>query len=98
MRFACALSTHEEVGGLVRELETPVLAALDAEPDLVVVFLQGSLADVAEDLVALLREALSPRVLMGVTCESVIGGGKEVERKPAVALLAGSLPGVQLQP
>ena len=88
MRFACALSTHEEVGGLVRELEAPVLAELDSEPDLAVVFLQGSLADVAEDLVALLRESLSPKVLLGVTCESVIGGGREIERKPAVALLA----------
>jgi hypothetical protein len=52
MRFACALSTHEEVGGLVRELETPVLATLDEAPDLAVLFVQGSLADVAGGAVA----------------------------------------------
>ncbi len=52
----------------------------------------------AREIVALVGSALPSALLLGCTGQSVIGGGREVEAGPGLALLAGSLPGVNLCP
>jgi small ligand-binding sensory domain FIST len=66
--------------------------------DLLVLFLTPEYQDDAQQLSRALRLALSPRVLLGCTCEGVIGGDREIEREPAISILTGSLPGVTLAP
>lgn len=69
-----------------------------AAADLVIAFYTahhlGHLADVR---MAIHRE-LSPRCVLGVSAEGVIAGTLEQEKGPGIALLAASLPGVELTP
>src|SRR5207248_11582415 len=44
-----------------------------------------------EDAAGAVREVLRPRVLLGCTAESVVGGAHEVEARPAVSLWAGDV-------
>jgi small ligand-binding sensory domain FIST len=96
MKFGAAVSLAEEGRTAAREL----LAAAQVETpvDLAALFFTGDLRPVAQELAASVRTALQPRVLIGCSCEGVIGADREVERAPAASLLAGRMPGVQLQP
>jgi small ligand-binding sensory domain FIST len=97
MQFAAAVSTREKGFAAGRELVDSVGERVP-KPDLAVLLFTAPLLESSGDLAAAVREALAPRVLIGCSCESVIGGDREVERVAAASLLAGSLPGVDLRP
>lgn len=98
-RFASALSRHPLASHAVGETAGSVMEQLDGDdPDLVVCFASPHFVGVMDDLVHALRELLSPRVLLGATAVSVIGGAEEVEEAPAFSLLAACLPDAQLTP
>jgi small ligand-binding sensory domain FIST len=96
MRFAAAISTADGVAAIGEELVAAMRGV--AQPDLAVLFFTAALSDEAPALARRLRATLNPRVLLGVSCEGVIGEGQEIERAPAASLLAGTLPGVVLRP
>lgn len=98
MRFAAAMTRHDDVEKAAEQLIESVRFQMPGELDLLVVFLTFHFRDEASQLAARLRMALSPRVLMGCTCEGVIGGDREIEGEPAVTLLAAQMPGVTLNP
>jgi small ligand-binding sensory domain FIST len=50
-----------------------------------------------EDVLTRVHDRLGPRTLLGCTAAGVIGGGQEVEQRPAIALVGASLPGVALR-
>lgn len=83
---------------MVSGLTGAACGTLGQEPDLAVLFFSAAVLPQAAELVAGVRERLRPKVLLGVSCEGVIGGGLEVERAPAAAIFAGVLPGVTIQP
>lgn len=97
MKFAAAVSTGDPATA-GRELAEAARTALEGSADLALLFLTPHFAGVAQQIAATVCEALRPRVLVGCTCEGVIGVDREVEQQPGAALLAGQLPGAALQP
>ncbi|HEX2041693.1 MAG TPA: FIST N-terminal domain-containing protein [Acidimicrobiales bacterium] len=91
--FAAGLSQHPDAATAVGEVVGQVLETLpdaaDRPPDLALLFVTpphlGAVADIAKAV----RATLRPGALLGCAAVSVIGGGKEVERGPAVSLWAG---------
>jgi small ligand-binding sensory domain FIST len=98
MQFAAAITRCENVQEAVAHLVDSIRRQMAGEVDLLVLFLTPDYQDDAQQLSRALRLALSPRVLLGCTCEGVIGGDREIEREPAISVLAGHLPGVTLAP
>ncbi|HEX6311393.1 MAG TPA: FIST N-terminal domain-containing protein [Acidimicrobiia bacterium] len=97
--FASALSQHPLAAHAVGEAAGEVLEQLQgADADLVVCFASPHHVGVLEDVAAALRSLLEPRVLVGGTAVSVIGGPREVEEEPALAVFAARLPGARLEP
>ena len=98
MRFAAAMSRHENTADAARDLSESLRLQLRGDIDLLTVFLSVQHREQAERLSHILRRELSPRVLIGCTAESIIGGEREIEGEPAISVLAGQLPGVDLTP
>jgi small ligand-binding sensory domain FIST len=97
MKFAAAVSTAEaDQAG--RELAEQAGAALGSEVDLALLFIGADLAERADEVALALRAVLQPGVLVGCTCEGVIGGDQEIEGGEGATLLAARLPGVRLKP
>ncbi|MSO79723.1 MAG: hypothetical protein EXQ79_08985 [Acidimicrobiia bacterium] len=98
-RYASALSRHPLASHVVGETAGSVMEQLDGDdPDLVVCFASPHFVGAMDDLVHALRELLTPRVLIGATAVSIIGGAEEVEEAPAFSLFAACLPDAQLTP
>src|SRR5207245_2233791 len=66
-----------------------VLERLDGPPDLALLFVTPPHVGAMEDLAGAVRGTLEPGTLLGCTAESVVGGSREVELGPAVAVWAG---------
>lgn len=66
-----------------------------AVPDVLLLFVSAHHA-ACEELPQIVQDALQARQLIGCTCETVIGGGEELENRPALSLWAATLPGVRV--
>src|SRR5215211_6003166 len=69
---------------------------LPASPDLVLIFASAAYAEYFPHIAAVAQERTGARVLAGCSGQGVIGPGREVEDRPAIALLAACLPGAEL--
>ncbi len=98
MRFASAISRREDVGEAADQLITSLRDQLRSEVDLVLLFLTYHYRDSADYLTERINSELSPKVLLGCTCEGVISGGQEIEREPAISAMAASLTGIDIKP
>jgi small ligand-binding sensory domain FIST len=94
MPFVNALSQHPDAAEATGDVVGRALEGLDRVPDLAVLFCSPDHADALDDIVATVRALASPRVLIGATAESVVGGEYEVEEGPALSLWAATLPAV----
>jgi len=93
-RFLSALSTQTSPEAAVRDLASQV--AFSAPPDLALVFFSAHFTPCAGRLQHLLQAAFQPAHLAGVSAESVLATGREVEGAPAVSLMLAWLPGISL--
>jgi len=92
MKFGSALSQHPIAAQAVGEAAGEVFEQLDGHPaDLVVCFASGHHVGVVEEITGVVRGVLEPRVLLGGTAVSIIGGGREIENSPALSLFAAEL-------
>src|SRR5919205_2132699 len=66
-------------------------------PDLAFVFLSPVHLDDAGEAVDAVEEELAPRHLLGCVAEGVIGRDRELERGPAAAVWAASLPEAEIE-
>lgn len=98
MRFASATSRREDVREAADELVGSLRDQLRSDIDLIIIFLTYHYRESASYLSERINSELSPTVLLGCTCEGVIGGDMEIEREPAISALAASLPGVDIKP
>jgi small ligand-binding sensory domain FIST len=98
MRFAAGISVAGEVEATARELVAEVSGKVAPPADLAVLFFTSHLRPEAARLAEAVRAAVQPRVLIGCSCEGVIGVDREVETIAGASLLVGSVPGVTLQP
>ncbi len=74
------------------------LRADNAEVDLLIVFVSASLSLEAPGIMAQLQAELNPKILLGCSAEGVITSEQEIENQPAIAIVAGCLPGAKLEP
>ncbi|NKB65990.1 MAG: hypothetical protein GKR89_02905 [Candidatus Latescibacteria bacterium] len=97
MRWAAAVSSQASTSEALAELAQAIEAQLDgARPDLLLAFVSQEYDDQCEQIPQLVAAQLNPRVFIGCTGVGIIGGGREVEDKPALALIAATLPGVEI--
>lgn len=98
-RFASALSTLPDTAAAEREALDQLAQGLGgAEPDLVVLFVSHHHGAAFEGLGERLRRGSRAGCLVGCTGDSVIGGAREVQRGPGLALWAVSSPGLAVRP
>jgi small ligand-binding sensory domain FIST len=95
MRFRSALSTARDAVTAAAECQAEIAADAATPPDLVLVFAAPSLTNVdraGPELFASLR----PRTLCGCSGRGVLANGREIESRPALAVIAAWLPGVEV--
>jgi small ligand-binding sensory domain FIST len=90
--FAAALSEHPDPAAATGEVAGAVLEQLaPGEIDLVALFVTGRHREHVDDIVETVNQVLRPRHVIGTTAVSVIGGAREVEEAPGIALWAARL-------
>lgn len=94
---AAALVGHVDGRLALLEALATVQGRLSGAVDLALLFASYHYSGQYFELLAQARKALGARVLVGCSGQGVIGPAREVEGEPALALLAVSLPGAQLQ-
>jgi len=98
MRFASSVSTGANLQTIYDELLQGVNGKLGAPVDFAALFFTAWVSPGAQQLMEAIQETVSPRVLIGCSCESIIGNDEEIELQPGASLLVGSMPGVEIQP
>jgi len=88
-RFAAAVSQHPVASTAIGEVVGQVLDAVGFAPDVALLFVTAPYRRAVGDFVDVIRAVLGPKVLVGATAVSVIGGSEEVEESAAVSLWAG---------
>jgi small ligand-binding sensory domain FIST len=96
-RIGAGLSTAPDVGAAVRAAAEAATVGVDSV-DIAFLFLSRDHAAEVEEAAAVAREALAAAHLVGCVAEGVIGGQREVEDGPAVAIWAAGLPGATFEP
>jgi small ligand-binding sensory domain FIST len=98
-RFASALSVSARSDVAFREVVESLKAELGGRtPDLVAVFVSHHHGSAIEDLGQRTAQALGAKAVIGCTGESIVGGTREVENGPALAMWAGVMPGTVVRP
>ncbi|HWN81018.1 MAG TPA: FIST N-terminal domain-containing protein, partial [Candidatus Udaeobacter sp.] len=99
MRWASAVSDAQDLAQAVADAAGQVSGGLGGErADLLIAFVSPHHASHYRELPRLLRDALPHQTLLGCSAGGVIGGGREVEERPGLALTAAHLPGVTCTP
>ncbi|MGA2138731.1 MAG: FIST N-terminal domain-containing protein [Verrucomicrobiia bacterium] len=99
MRFASALTTKTEWAEAVEDLGRQVAAQLGAaKTELAVLFAHPKYVSHIDRIIEATQQAVGARHLIGCTGAGIIGTDQEVEEKPALSLLVGELPGVEVFP
>lgn len=97
-RFSGALSTEADSGRALASALAELEAGLDgATADLVLAFATHHHGPALEGLGPTLARRTGARTIAGCTAESVIGGSREVEGRPGLALWAAHLPGTEVR-
>lgn len=98
-RFGVGLSQDPDPAAAAREACAAARGTLGGEvPTLAVIFASPDLCAEAETLLATVHEELRPAHLIGAMGEAIVGGGREVEEGPALAVWAAHLPGADVIP
>ena len=99
VRWASAVSEQATPARAVSELAAELQATLGPEPaDLAVLFASPHHASSFARLPGLVRDAFPRAVVIGCSGGGVIGGGHEIEAKPAISLSVAHLPDVVVEP
>lgn len=99
MRWASAVSEEASLEGAIQACAAAVDHELQGPAvDLAVVFVSNHFAGHYAAVPGLLQQALPHRVLLGCSAAGIIGGGHEVEQRPAFSLTAAHLPEVEIAP
>ena len=99
IRVGAGLSTVTDGVAAARIALAAALAPLGgARPDLVLLFVAPQFEEETRAIVDLVTAATDGAALLGCSAGGIIGGGREVEDAPAVAVWAASLPGAAIEP
>jgi small ligand-binding sensory domain FIST len=95
MKWASALSKGRSTPDVIGALTKAIRTQMEDEPiDLAFLFVSSTLLDV--NLPAGVMEAIGCKNLVGCSGGGIIGGGEEIERRPAAALITARLPEVEI--
>ena len=96
--WASALSLRiDPLQALAEALEI-IDDSLDCAPDLVLLFATGHHLAAFPSFARRLRDVYPRAHFVGCSAQGVIGGGREAERREALSLVAGVMPGVVIKP
>ncbi len=99
MRWVSALSDATSLPEALDETIAKIKKDLNGvKPDLCLVFVSSDFLSGYESIAGKLQSALGPKVILGCSGGGVVGDGREVEHRSALALTAAILPGVTLTP
>lgn len=98
IRFASALSTDHDTAAAVDEVLAQLTSALPVPTDLAIAFFTPHHIEKLGTLRHAIHDELEPTVQLGVTCEGVIGTGREVQGGPGLSVIAAHMPGAELHP
>ena len=98
MRSAAAISEHLDTRTAAIEVAGLLESAMDGPSDLVFVFASFHHREALADAVSDIRKTLSPKTIIGLTTESVVGCDLELEGVAGLSALAMHLPGVTITP
>lgn len=96
--FAHGLSAADDAATAASSAATSAMQRLGRPADLVLVFLSTPHVQEATAINKVVREITGARCLLGVSGVGVLAGDREFDDGPGVAVLAGSMPGVELKP
>src|SRR3954470_20913142 len=98
MKWASTVDTDSSLEAAVEHAAANIFKGLGrSEPDLVIACISSEHAVQFEALPALLAREFESAFLFGCCADGVIGGGSEVEDRPALALTAAVLPDVRIK-
>jgi small ligand-binding sensory domain FIST len=97
MRWLSALSEKGDIHKAVEECAVKLRDGESSPPDLLFAFPSPHFAEHYEKLPELLKKAIGTERIVGCSGGGIIGGGKEVEHKRALSLVAAWLPGVAMR-
>lgn len=93
-RYAAALSRHPVPVEAVGETAGEIIERFEGDrPDLVVCFASSHHVGAIDDIGEGLRALLEPDVLVGAAAHGVVGGAREIEEEPALAVFAAGFGG-----
>jgi small ligand-binding sensory domain FIST len=99
VKFASAITTNKNATEAVNELAAQVLEELGAEKrELAILFVHPHYISDLEPLLAAVRKHIGARHLIGCTGAAIVGEDREIEQAPALSLLVGRLPNVDIAP
>jgi small ligand-binding sensory domain FIST len=99
MRFASALTTKTEWTEAAEDLGRQIAAQLGpVKTQLAVLFIHPRYVPRVEEIISATQKAVGAQHLIGCTGAGIIGADQELEKKPALSLLVGELPDVQVFP
>jgi small ligand-binding sensory domain FIST len=98
LTFGAAYSTAPDHQRALDEAIPAALERLSGTPDLVVCFFSMEHADAARGIALSLSERTGTSAIIGCTAQGVIGGRRELEGTPGLAVWAATLPGVDVRP
>lgn len=97
--WAAGFSEAPDLETAVQEVAAQVRDGLhEGSADLLVLFASPEFTEDFDEIPRAVQRALPATVLLGTTGAGVIGAGREAEHRPALAIMAGRLPGVHVAP
>jgi small ligand-binding sensory domain FIST len=98
MKWASAAVASPNIGDALARASEAICGQLPrAEIDCGIVFFSALYEPDFPYLAALVKERLPARVVFGCSAGGVIGGGREIEQTPAIAIAAARLPDVDIR-
>lgn len=92
-KFAAAVVDSPQLDGALNKAVKQIASQLNGSIDLLFAFFSEYEPELIDEVTPALQKMSGATHVVGCTCESVIGCGKELEAQPAVSLWAASLPG-----
>ncbi len=96
LQFSVALSTEPDTRSAIEDVCRQAATRLGGPADLAMLFVSPQHGPEFESVAASIAGRLEAKHLLGCTGESIVGGSREIEQQPAIALWLARLPGVSI--